>query len=407
LGFIVAIALIPVGYAVVLGVQRGEIFLMLTLFAPVLKSSPLNPIPPELDLTLLFYILFLIVTGLLFLFRKRTLPQLEMIDIPLIIFTLIVFVEYFNAPAHAHEYALTKLLRYLFFALPFFYFPRILIKVDFYRLNRIITILGSGICLSLFIIYPNSYVMKSSGNTYLTVAAIAGIAMLFSASNFVQEPRKYWKLLYLGCMTADILLAFKTNSRGGILFSGLVVVVYFMIVFRTKHLLALFSMIFLTLITILTYILFPDFFTRFFFLFKQHKGPSLSTRFVVYKLALKLISQRWFTGIGLGGFSNYHFLKYPHNLILEIFVEHGIAGFLAFLGILFGVVSKGISAVRRRAISPTRVPYLLAALFMFLFHMSSFGLESTRLLFFFGGCLVTFSSTSTENVPEISHEHSK
>jgi O-antigen ligase len=401
LGFIIAIVLIPAGYAVFFGIRRGEIFLMLTLFAPVLKSSPLNPLPPALDLTVLFYVLFLAVTGLLFLFRKRTLPQLEMIDIPVFVFTLIVIVEFFNAPGAVHDYALFKLTRFLFLALPFFFFPRILNALDFRRLSHLIATLGSGICLALFLVYPNLQVIKDSGSSYLTIAALAGVALLFAATNFVQENRIRWKLVYLFAMTADMLLIFKTNSRGGILFGGLVLFCYFMAVFRSKRALILFGLVFLALATFFTYALNPDFFTRFFYMFKQHKGPSISTRFVLYKLALKLISQRWITGIGLGGFSDYHFLKYPHNLILEVFVEHGIAGFLTFLGILLAIVYKGIAAFHKGAIHTTRAPYLLAALFILLFQMTSFGLESTRLFFFFAGCLVVLPNTSSENDRDI------
>ena len=407
LGFVVAIALIPAGYAIFFGIQRGEIFLMLTLFAPILKSSPLNPVPSELDLTVLFYVLFLGVTALLFMFRKRALPPLEKIDALLFIFTLIVIAEFFNAPGKVYDYALFKLTRFLFLSLPFFFFPRILNELDFRRLSHLIALLGSGICLAVFLVFPNLQAMKDSGSSYLTIAAIAGITLLFAASHFVQENRIRWKLVYLFAMTADLILIFETNSRGGMLFGGLVLFLYFMTVFRSKRTLIVFGLTFLGLATFFTYALNPDFFTRFFYMFKQHKGASISTRFVVYKLALKLISQRWVTGIGLGGFSDYHFLKYPHNLILEIFVEHGVAGFLAFMGILLAVVSKGISAFRRGVINPVRVPYLLAAFFMLLFQMTSFGLESTRLFFFFAGCLIAFSSSSTESAPEVTHEQPK
>jgi len=82
---------------------------------------------------------------------------------------------------------------------------------------------------------------------------------------------------------------------------------------------------------------------------------------------------------------------------LEVFVEHGIAGFLTFLGILLAVISRGIAAFRKGAIHTVLAPYLLAALFMLLFQMTSFGLESTRLFFFFAGCLVTFYRQPLQN----------
>lgn len=393
LGFVVAIALIPIGYLSFYGIQRSEIFLMLTLFAPVLKSSPLNPIPPALDLTVLFYVFFLAVTTLLFIFRKRRIPKPELIDLLLGIFTMIVIVEFFNAPGKVRAYSLFKLTRFLFLSLPFFFFPRILTELDFQRLSRLIATIGSGICLALFLVYPDSQVMKASGNSYLTIAAIAGIALLFAAGHFVQEKRLLWKLVFMMAMASDLILIFKTNSRGGMLFGGLVLLFYFSIVFRRKRMLVLFGLVFLALATLITYALNPDFFTRFFYIFKQHKGSSISGRFVVYKLALKLISQRWITGIGLGGFSDYHFLKYPHNLILEVFVEHGIAGILAFLGFLAGVFSQGLAVFRKQAFHSWRAPFLLVAIFMFLFQMTSFGLESTRLFFFFTGCLIAFQRT--------------
>ncbi|NOZ12269.1 MAG: O-antigen ligase family protein [Acidobacteria bacterium] len=397
LGFVIAIALIPAGYLAIYGLQHNEIFLMLTLFAPVLKTSPLNPIPPELDLTVIFYAMFLAVTALLFIFNKRKFPKPELLDILLGIFVLIVIVEFFNAPGKVRDYSLFKLIRFLFLSLPFFFFPRIFAELEFRRLSSLIATIGSGICLALFLVYPDSQVMKASGNSYLTVAAIAGIALFFAAARFVQEKGFFRKLVYITAMTVDLVLVFKTNSRGGMLFGGLVLLFYFLVVFRQKRLLVLFGLMLLIMTTFFTYTLYPDFFTRFFYMFRQHKGASISGRFVVYKLALKLISQRWMTGIGLGGFSDYHFLKYPHNLFLEIFVEHGIAGILVFLAFLSGVFSRGMAVFRRQALYSWRAPYLLGAIFMFLFQMTSFGLESTRLFFFFTGCLIVFYQKPLKN----------
>ncbi len=397
-GLLVAILLAAVLTVLESGVrQAGVLFLMLTLMAAVIKTSPLNPVPEFLDLTVLFFALFICTALVYILFRRWHFPKPVLLDALFGLFILIVILQYFHAPHAVKDYSGYKLVRFLFLSAPFYLIPRLLNMDDFRMFSRLTALLGGFICIALFLAFPNVYAMKASGSSYLTIAAGAGVVMMFAATHFVQDKRILWKFVFLLAMLGSLILVFKTNSRGGMLFAPLVLFFYLMHVFRRKRVLVVVAVVILVAATLLTYAVFPDFFERFFLIFKRHKGSSISTRFVMYRVALNLLSERFFTGIGLGGFSHYHFLLYPHNLILEVFLEHGLFGGLAFTGILGGFGLRWLRLFRSGAMTDYRAPYLLSAVFMLLFQMTSFGLESTRLFMFFMGCVVASSSLSNSD----------
>ena len=70
LGFVISIGACIVFLSLIYGVRHHDILLMLILYAPIIKASPLNPIPEWLDLTVLFYALFLLLIITLFVFRS-------------------------------------------------------------------------------------------------------------------------------------------------------------------------------------------------------------------------------------------------------------------------------------------------------------------------------------------------
>ena len=401
MGLVLSIALALILVLAETGIREGGVLLlMMTLLASTIKTSPLNIIPDFLDLTVISFALFLGVAVVYVLFKRWTIPRPILLDVLFALFILIVGLQYFHAPHGAKVYALFKLTRFLFLAAPFYIIPRLLTREDFDALSRWMAIVGSVVCVGLFLAFPDLQSMKASGSSYLTIAAGAGVVMLFCAVRFVREDRLLWRLFFLVGMMGALILVFKTNSRGGQLFAPLVLSLYLMYVFRHKRLLVVFAAVLLVTVTLVTYAMYPDFFERFLLIFKRHKGSSISTRFVMYRVAWNLLTERFFTGIGLGGFSAYHFLLYPHNLFLEIFLEHGLFGGLAFCGVLAGAGLRWVRQAAAGALNSSGAPYLLSALFIFLFQMTSFGLESTRLFFFFLGCVISLSLMPGEDPPE-------
>jgi len=83
-------------------------------------------------------------------------------------------------------------------------------------------------------------------------------------------------------------------------------------------------------------------------------APTLGERLGLYKDTLDLISDFAYTGGGLGAFSGlystytriipYHYLRYSHNLYLDIALEQGVFGLLAVLGILAYALQSAIRA---------------------------------------------------------------
>jgi O-antigen ligase len=63
----------------------------------------------------------------------------------------------------------------------------------------------------------------------------------------------------------------------------------------------------------------------------EQKSLSVLQRLSGYKAALELFAEHPFFGIGTASFAAHHFLIYPHNILLELLVAHGIPGFFAFL----------------------------------------------------------------------------
>ena len=391
LGFAISIGACIVFLSLIYGVRHHDILLMLILYAPIIKASPLNPIPEWLDLTVLFYALFLLLIIARFVFRSVDLPKLDLADIAMILYIILVTVSFFRSPYEVRDYATFKLVRFTLLSAPFFFFPKLFRMDDFSHMGKLISFVGAIICLALFVVFPTAIEIKGFGNSYLTMAKLAGITMLFSGVGFVQERRMALKVLYGIAMMISILLVFKTNSRAGILFGPLVLGGYFAFVFRRKRALALFALIMLVFATIVTYQMYPDFFTRFFLMFKSHKGSSINLRFTLYDVSVRLLQQRWFDGLGLGGFSRYHYLNYPHNFILESFIEHGLAGGLLILTWIGFLVSRCLTLLKRRIMATGYAGYMLSTVFLFLFYMTSFGLESMRLLLFFSGCVMTIA----------------
>jgi len=403
-GFVISISICLLAGALFYGVRHAEVLLMLTLYAPIIKASPLNPIPRTIDLTVAFYALFLILTVVLFFFKKRTLPRLDVPDFLILIYLLLVCLEYFHAPYEVREYATFKLIRFSLLAVPFYFFPKLMSGKEMRHFAWLTVMLGAIICLALFLVFPTSIQIKGAGNSYLTMAELAGITLMFAAVMFVQEQRLFPKFCYVVAMLIALVLVFKTNSRAGILFAPAVLLIYLLYVFRHKHLLALFTVIILILGTMITYQLYPDFFTRFFLIFKSHKGSSINLRLTLYQVSKRILAERWFSGIGLGGFARYHYLKFPHNLILESFLEHGIAGGLIMLTWLGYLFQRGISFLKKGGLRTPFAGFFLSTIYLFLFFMTSFGLEATRVLLFFGGAVMILGKSDSMKEQEVTHE---
>ncbi len=72
-----------------------------------------------------------------------------------------------------------------------------------------------------------------------------------------------------------------------------------------------------------------------------NNDPAIGARLSAYKISLERFEKHPVIGLGFGGFRSYYngdfslWIKYPHNLFLEVLVETGLIGFTLFLFLLF------------------------------------------------------------------------
>jgi len=81
------------------------------------------------------------------------------------------------------------------------------------------------------------------------------------------------------------------------------------------------------------------------------KDGSLQARWHAWEIALEMIKAKPITGMGLGGYNQFwgqddiaKILKYPHNVLLEFWVEFGIPGLLLFFYLLFVIYKNAYKA---------------------------------------------------------------
>lgn len=108
---------------------------------------------------------------------------------------------------------------------------------------------------------------------------------------------------------------------------------------------------------------------------------SNSYRTFIWVSTINMIKDFWYSGVGLGinAFQKLYnasyiregvFAFHSHNLYLEVLAETGILGMLAFLGVIFSMFRRGITALLNTddALIKTIVSALLGGMTAFLFH---------------------------------------
>ena len=367
-----------------------EMFLVFVTYAAAIKGTYLNVLPKAIDMTLLFFALLILGLLLHIIFNKRRFPSIYLFDVVVFFLSVSVAVAFLNTSSKSYDYGLEKFLRFFIVVLPFFYIPRMFEDKDLKKLIYFFAFFGALFSVAIFLYYPDYRAIKLAGGHYLPVAEMAGISLIFNIYLFINERGFLKKLLFLVFILFSILMLIKANSRGAILFSLVSLMIYSWYILKDKKIYFLILAVTVVLVVTVSLAVAPDLFKRFYLIFGRHKGLSISIRLQVYKLALKLISKYWFTGIGLGGFANYHYLKYPHNLFLEFFVECGLLGFLSISMFLGYLTYNAIYLIKRFKLEGEYTPFILSLIFVELFHMTSFSMIHLRWLVIFAGFVFMF-----------------
>ncbi len=389
-GIIADFALIGLIVSGVYSLINIEIFLVFVVYAAAIKGTYLNILPEAIDMTLLFFAILILALLLHILFNRRRLPSIYLFDAVVLFVAISVIVAFINTSAKSYSYGLEKLLRFFIVVLPFFYIPRMFEDRDLKKLIYFFAFFGAIFSIAIFLYYEDYRAMKEAGAHYLPVAKMAGISLIFNIYLFLNEKGVIKKFFFLVLTLFSLLMLFKANSRGAILFSLAVLLIYSWFILKDKKIYFIILGITIAISVLVVFTVSPDSFRRFFLLFGRHKGLSISIRMVLYKIALKLISKYWFTGIGLGGFARYHYLKYPHNILLEFFVECGLLGFLSISMFLGFLTYNALYLIKKFKLENEYTPFILAFLFVELYHMTSFSMIHLRWLMVFAGFVFVF-----------------
>jgi putative inorganic carbon (HCO3(-)) transporter len=178
---------------------------------------------------------------------------------------------------------------------------------------------------------------------YLVPGIIFGIGLC------LQERRFYLRFLYLLFVVASIASLSYTLSRGGEL-ALLVVISFFLAIYNWRWFMIA------ALLGIIGVTLKPSLISSRLASITDFSDTSISTRFVVWAIALEIIRDFWFSGVGVGTaafqaiYSRYNSLygfvaMHAHNFFLELLVEIGVFGTLIFLWFLLSYFVRGLRSL--------------------------------------------------------------
>ncbi len=137
------------------------------------------------------------------------------------------------------------------------------------------------------------------------------------------------------------------------------------------------------------------------------KNTSDRGRIERYNVALNGIFETGGLGVGTGGFATLYGVEgrdYPHNIFLEIMVEQGIMGVIAFILTLWVPFSKIISC-KSKYRKDSIYPFIVAVWFYALFNsFVSFDISGNHLLWLSGGMVYFLNCKRLTFLKEVKNE---
>ncbi|MCK4330168.1 O-antigen ligase family protein [candidate division WOR-3 bacterium] len=165
--------------------------------------------------------------------------------------------------------------------------------------------------------------------------------------HYLYAKKRSWKLLSLSILFIMFLAIFSTFSRGAILGLGITTILIIFLTKKTKEALIPFALIIIFLFASSFYLLVMARLETIAF-----QATTFAGRIPLFKVALNVIKQNWFIGIGM---NNFQFLKYSyglpysydpykiqsaHNIYLEMFANLGIMGFIVTIWIFIASITS-------------------------------------------------------------------
>jgi O-antigen ligase len=166
-----------------------------------------------------------------------------------------------------------------------------------------------------------------------------GIIPLLALTSDLRKPGFHlFKWLLVGASLYIIVLA---ASRGPLLSTILTICVYLYWVpgKRMRHFRIAPPLIFITLLLFIYVIMpRPETTSRLSVVSDSVRDVSTLHRVTAYANAALLFVEHPIAGVGVGGFSHFDFLEYPHNIFLEAASEYGLIGLALIVSIIVAVI---------------------------------------------------------------------
>jgi O-antigen ligase len=369
-------------------------FLFLFSFSGLLKwiGLPFDP-------TLIFGVLTLLLTVLYLPAFKVN--SLGIFTIPFCLFLLFHFFYFLTAfYSPSKSYYLEKMVK-VFFNLMAFIAPIVIIKTNinflflkktalFFFIGALLLIVYNWFANGLEIFFVENIDADVKLPNYMSVSYLLGSFILF----FHERKSLFYNMLKLVSFLFIILLA----SKGVFLFMILIFLLDFrrLKIFRKENLKYIISssVLFVAYLVFSAQNIFQHLGDRIFIGSDFEQDQSSLVRLKLLNDSFNLIMDNFFWGIGIGGFGilaeNADERLAPHNIIVEVFLETGLVGFL-FLGFL---VYYFYQAFKKTTIfeyeKSEYLSYLYPYLFIFLGDLVSGIMEDSRLNYFWLGLAVSY-----------------
>lgn len=187
--------------------------------------------------------------------------------------------------------------------------------------------------------------MENSNNfaQYLLLVIPIGISLVFTARGWLR------KLIFAGLTLLPIMCLGLTYSRSG--WIGFVLALGILLVLKNWKLIPLYIAM-----GCVAFVLLPQSILNRIYTIGNLRDTSVSYRLYIWSGAIRMLKDHWVNGIGIGPevfsvvYSNYRDIRvtnatHAHMLLLELWLELGIAGLLSFVWMLGRGTKKALRSI--------------------------------------------------------------
>lgn len=308
------------------------------------------------------------------------------------------------------DYGLIKILRFIgfnlfLFILPIFFYNRISnFKKFLYYTSFIGAVVGLLVISYIFSSFVSGVEIKerftlTSNLNPIWFARALGISSLTALGSFYFSDKAHIKFLLLICFPLLLIGIFITGSRAPFLSFLFCSVVLYLLQSRSSFLtkISFISFVLISLIAVFVFFLSN---TR--LLLNPFNITDISAlhRIEAWAKSIQLIRSNPLVGIGTGSFKSigqnlFPWIEsgwqYPHNILLELFVENGVLGISLFLTFLFVIIKRYLK-IREKVIGENRTildTFFCLFLFTLINSMVSGDLTMNANLWLFAGFIVS------------------